>query len=153
MELASDFSEFCASLNANRVEYLIVGAYAMALHGVPRYTGDLDIFIRPTRENGERLLTTIRDFGFPTPELSAADVIDSRRVIEMGVPPVQIHIMSDISGISWDDAWTGRERGRLGDLEIAFLGLNELLTNKRASGRTKDLADVEALTQRGGANE
>ena len=71
MELASDFSEFCASLNANHVEYLIVGAYAMALHGVPRYTGDLDIFIRATPENGARLLKTIRDFGFPAAELSA----------------------------------------------------------------------------------
>lgn len=148
MELASDFSEFCASLNANRVEYLVVGAYAMALHGVPRYTGDLDIFIRPTPENGARLLKTIREFGFPAPELSAANVIDPRRVIQMGVPPVQIHIMSDISGINWDDASAGRESGRLGDLEIAFLGLDGLLINKRASGRTKDLADVEALTRR-----
>jgi hypothetical protein len=75
------------------------------------------------------------------------NVIDPRRVIQMGVPPVQIHIMSDISGIGWDDAWAGRESGRLGDLEIAFLGLDGLLTNKRASGRTKDLADVEALTR------
>lgn len=145
MELAPEFSEFCASLNANRVEYVVVGAYAMALHGAPRYTGDFDLFIRPTLENGTRLLAAIKDFGFPIDVLSPARVIESTRVIQMGVPPVQIHIMSDISGITWEQAWAGREVGTLGGQDISFIGRTELLLNKRASGRAKDLADVEAL--------
>jgi hypothetical protein len=147
MELASDFSEFCASLNAHRVEYLIVGGYALALHGLPRYTGDLDVYFNPTLENGARLLAAIRDFGFPTEGLSAERVIDGRHLIQMGVPPLQIHVMSDISGITWEQAWAGRETGRFGTQTINFIGRTELILNKRASGRMRDLADVETLTK------
>ncbi|MPZ19180.1 MAG: hypothetical protein GEV06_14895 [Luteitalea sp.] len=147
MELASDFSEFCGSLNVNRVEYLVVGAYAMALHGVPRYTGDFDVYVRPTFANGLRVMAAIREFGFPTDALSAEDVIDPRRVIQMGMPPLQIHIMSEISGLTWEQAWAGREIGRFGELDVAFLGRTELIENKRAAGRTKDLADIQALTR------
>ena len=145
MELASDFNEFCGLLIAREVEFVIVGAYALAFHGAPRFTGDLDIYVRPTEENGRRLLGAIRAFGFPTDALSPHDIVAGTRIIQMGVEPVQIHVMSDISGVSWDEVWNGRATGPCGGHEVAFIGRNEFLRNKKASGRSQDLADVERL--------
>lgn len=144
-ELAPDFDEFFGSLIASRVEFLVVGAYALAFHGAPRFTGDIDVFVNPTLVNAERLLSAIRAFGFPSPGLSAAEMIDPARVLQMGVEPVQIHVMSNISGVSWDEAWAGREVGRCGSHDLPFIGKYEFVRNKRASGRLKDLADIEAL--------
>ena len=145
MELASDFNEFCGLLIAREVEFVIVGAYALAFHGAPRFTGDLDIYVRPTEENGRRLLAAIHAFGFPTDALSPRDIVAGTRIIQMGVEPVQIHVMSDISGVSWDEVWNGRTMGPCGDYEVAFIGRDEFLRNKKASGRSQDLADVERL--------
>lgn len=146
MELAPDFSEFCALLNARRVEFVIVGAHALAFHGAPRFTGDLDILVRPTTENGQRLLDAIADFGFPTGGLTPEGVTNPRQVIEMGVPPVQLHVMSAVDGVAWEDVWAGREAGPLGPHDVFFIGRAEFLKNKRAAARPKDLADVAALT-------
>jgi hypothetical protein len=146
MDLAPDFDEFIACLIASGVEFVIVGAYAVAYHGAPRFTGDLDILVRPTLENGAQLLRAVHAFGFPTHALTPADVADARRVLEMGVEPVQIHVMSAISGVSWDEAWSGRMTGRLGAHDVAFIGRHALLQNKRAAARPKDLADIDALT-------
>lgn len=145
MELAPDFDEFLSSLIAREVEFLVVGAYALAFHGAPRFTGDLDVFIRPTRENAARLLAAVNAFGFPTASLQPADITDPDRVVQLGVEPVQIHIMSAISGVSWEEAWAGHAIARCGSSEVGFLGRAEFLKNKRASGRLKDLADIEAL--------
>ena len=90
MELEPDFSEFCSLLNAHRVEFVIVGAYALAFHGAPRYTGDIDFLVRPTEENGKRVLDAIAAFGFPTTPVTPQDIVIGRKVIQMGVPPVQI---------------------------------------------------------------
>lgn len=116
MELAPDFDEFIACLSARGVDFPIVGAYALAFHGVPRFTGDLDILIKPSVDNGSRLLQAIGDFGFPTGGLTASDLADPRRLLEMGVPPVQLHVMSAISGAAhstmrpgWVAALTGPE--------------------------------------------
>lgn len=147
MDLAPDFNEFCGLLRARNVEFMIVGAHALAFHGHPRFTGDLDILIRPSLANAERLLSAIADFGFSNVPLTAAQVIEPRRLIEMGVAPVQIHVMSDISGVSWDEAWATREVGRLGNEDVAFIGRDALLRNKRAAGRPQDLADLEALRE------
>ena len=146
MDLAPDFDEFIGSLIAHRVEFLIVGAYALAFHGAPRYTGDIDILIRPTLDNASRTLAAIAAFGFPTSDLTAGDLIDSRRMLEMGVEPVQIHIMSSITGVQWDEAWATRAVGTCGRHEMAFIGRDAFLRNKRAAGRPKDLADIDALT-------
>lgn len=145
MELARDFDEFIESLTAHGVEFVVVGAYALAFHGAPRFTGDLDILIRPTIENAGRLLTALAAFGFPTIDLTPEAVADRRRMLEMGVPPVQIHVMSAISGVDWDEAWADRADGRLGTHPVAFLGRQTFLRNKRAAGRPKDLADIDAL--------
>ena len=149
MELAPDFDEFCALLIAHRVEFAIVGAYALAFHGAPRFTGDLDILVAPTESNGQRLLKAIEDFGFPTAPLSVADIAAGVKVIEMGVAPVQIHVMSQIDGVTWEEVWGGRQTGLLGAREVAFIGRDAFLRNKRAAGRQKDLADVEALGEPG----
>jgi hypothetical protein len=145
---APDFSEFCALLIANGVEFVIVGAHALALHGAPRFTGDLDIFVRPTEDNGHRLLAAIAAFGFPTALISPPDIVAGIKVVEMGLPPVQIHVMSHIDGVSWDEVWQGRKNGEFGSQLVAFIGREAFLRNKRAAGRPKDLADVEALRQR-----
>ncbi len=145
MDLAADFDEFCALLTAHAVEFVIVGAHALAFHGAPRFTGDLDILVRPTEENGRRLLSAIADFGFPTTPVTPEDVAAGVKVIEMGVAPVQVHVMSRIDGVTWDEVWQERETGPLGSRAVAYIGLKTFLRNKRAAGRPKDLADIEAL--------
>jgi hypothetical protein len=145
MDLAPDFDEFIGSLIAHGVEFVIVGAYALAFHGAPRFTGDIDVLVRPTAGNAVRLLAAIESFGFPPDALRAEDVVDGRRMIEMGVEPVQIHVMSAISGVSWDEAWADHVVGPCGSRPAPYLGRDTLLRNKRAAGRPKDLADIDAL--------
>ena len=147
MDLAPDFDEFIGSLTAHGVEFVIVGAYALAFHGAPRFTGDLDVLVRPTVDNAKCLLQALESFGFPTTELSPEAVADRRRMLQMGVPPVQIHVMSAISGVEWDEAWADRVDGPLGNHTVAFLGRETFLRNKRAAARPKDLADIDALQQ------
>lgn len=147
MDLAPDFDEFCALLLARGVEFAIVGAYALAYHGAPRFTGDLDVLVRPTLANGQRVLEAIAAFGFPTAALTPADIASEHKVIEMGVVPVQLHVMSHIDGVTWEDVWATREMGRLGRHEVAFIGRQAFLRNKQAAGRAKDLADIEALRE------
>jgi hypothetical protein len=145
MELAPDFDEFIGSLIARGAEFIIVGAYALAFHGAPRFTGDLDILIQPTRDNAARVIAAIAAFGFPVTDLTPEALADRRRMLEMGVPPVQIHVMSAITGVDWDEAAGDAVEGPLGRHTVRFLGRETFLRNKRAAGRAKDLADVEAL--------
>ncbi len=123
----------------------MVGAHALAFHGAPRFTGDLDILVRPTFDNGRRLLSAIATFGFPTTTLTPDDIVAGNRVVELGVVPVQIHVMSQIDGVTWEDVWQSRVAGTLGARTVAFIGRDAYLRNKRAAGRPKDLADIEAL--------
>ena len=113
MDLASDFNEFIGSLNAHGAEFLVVGAYALAFHGAPRFTGDLGLFVRPTLDNTAKVLDAVRAFGFPVEDLQPGDLTDPRRILEMGIEPVQIHVMSAISGVS------RRRRGGRGPLAAA----------------------------------
>lgn len=145
MDLAPDCDEFIGSLTAHGVEFLVVGAYALVFHGAPRFTGDLGILVRPSIDNAARLLTALRTFGFPVTELSPEAISDGRRMLQMGVPPVQIHVMSAISGVAWDEGWADRVEGPLGSHRVQFLGRETFLRNKRAAGRPKDLADIDAL--------
>jgi hypothetical protein len=145
LDLAPDFSEFCERLLEHRVEFVIVGAHALAFHGTPRFTGDLDIYVRPTPDNGRRVVDAIVAFGLPSDQLTPESVIDPHTVVEMGVPPVQIHLMSAIDGVTWDEVQRGAVAGRLGTHAVSFIGRTEFLRNKRAAARPKDLADVAAL--------
>jgi len=145
MDWQKDFADLFALLNRHGVEFLVIGGYALAFHGAPRYTGDIDLFIRPTTDNAEKLLLCLEEFGFRASGLVAADMLEDRKVLELGRPPVQVHVMAAISGVSWRDAWESRVPGGYGDTPLFFIGREALIINKRATGRTKDLADIEAL--------
>jgi hypothetical protein len=145
METQRDFRELLASFNARSVEYVIVGGYALAFHGTPRFTGDLDLFVRPEPGNARRIVAALEDFGFGSLGLTTADFEQPDRVVQLGVPPVRVDLMTSISGVSWEAAYAGRLPGTYGDVDAAYLGRSELVANKRATGRARDRADLEAL--------
>lgn len=145
MEIQTDFRELLELFNKHKVQYLIVGAYALALHGAPRYTGDLDILVRPDKPNAGRIMAALEDFGFGSLGLTTSDFEASGKVIQLGVPPVRVDIVTSITGVSWDAASKNKIAGKYGDLEVYYIGRDEFVANKRALGRKKDLADLEAL--------
>ena len=145
MEVQKDFRDLLELLNAHKVEYLIVGAYALAFHGAPRYTGDMDIYVRPNPGNAQRIMAALNDFGFGSAELSATDFEAEDRVVQLGFPPVRVDIVTSITGVSWEEAASGRIAGKYGDVFVYYIGRQQFISNKRALGRKKDLADLEAL--------
>lgn len=146
MKLHSDLREFIGFLSSREVEYLVVGGHAVAFHGYPRVTGDIDFLLRSTPENADRMLRVLEDFGFGDLGLTATDFTAPGRVVQLGHPPNRIDLMTSISGLSFEEAWEGRVAGTLDGLPVWFLGKSALLRNKRASGRARDLADLEALS-------
>lgn len=132
---------------AANVQFLVVGAHALSVHGVPRATGDLDVWMRPDHDNASRLMTALERFGAPTTELniSAADFSKPDMVAQLGVPPYRIDILTSISGVDFDGAWSDRTNGVIAGVSVPILGRQSFVTNKRAAGRTKDSADLEAL--------
>ena len=145
MEIQPDFRDLLASFNAHKIDYIIVGAYALAFHGAPRYTGDIHIYVRPDPENAQRIMAALDEFGFGSVELSAADFEVPDKVIQLGVPPVRVDMVTSITGVSWNDAFSGRVEGKYGDVPVHYIGREHFIVNKRALGRKKDLADLEAL--------
>jgi hypothetical protein len=143
--LTDDFKEFLRLLNANRVDYLLVGGYAVGLHGYPRATVDLDIWIRATRDNAERVLLALRAFGFDMPALEPALFTDPRSIVRFGVPPFRIEVMTSIDGVEFEACRARAVELDLGALTVPVISLADLKTNKRAAGRHKDLADLENL--------
>jgi len=148
MPLTSDLREFIASLNSNAVEYLIVGAFAVSFHGYPRYTGDLDIFIRPTPENADRVLRAISEFGFGSLKVAKEDLQNPDLVVQLGRSPVRIDLLTSISGVAFDEAWAGRCDATIDGLRTQYIGRDELIRNKEATGRARDLGDAEELRKR-----
>ena len=148
MELYPDFKELLELLNAHEVEYLIVGGYALALHGSPRFTGDLDIYLGLQRDNAKKVLSVLAEFGFGSLDITEADFIAGDRVVQLGVPPVRIDFVTSIDGVEWDAAWRNREKGSWAGVPVAYLCRDDFIANKRASGRLKDLADIEALGEK-----
>lgn len=143
--LTDDFKEFLRLLNANRVDYLLVGGYAVGLHGYPRATVDLDVWVRASLDNAERVVQALRAFGFDLPALEPRLFLDPRRIVRFGTPPFRIEIMSSIDGVDYD---TCRGRSPVFDIEglpVPVISLDDLKTNKRAAGRNKDLADLDNL--------
>ncbi|MEW5945482.1 MAG: hypothetical protein AB1742_04710 [bacterium] len=145
MEIQQDFKELLASFNGHEVEYVVIGAHALAFHGVPRYTGDIDIYVRPGEQNARRVVAALKDFGFGSAQLSEADFTEPDRVIQLGLPPVRIDLLTSISGVSWEDVFSHRVAGEYGGVPVCFIGIDQLIANKRACGRIKDMADIEAL--------
>ena len=144
MNLEPDFSDFIEALKRNDVEFMIVGAFALGHHGAPRATGDFDVWVRPREPNAKATIKALADFGFPTINVTPEDIL-SGKVIQLGVVPVRIDILSDLSGVAADEIWDSKVSGRLGPHTVFFIGRETFVKNKRASGRDKDKADLTAL--------
>lgn len=142
---SSDWIELLRGLNAASARYLIIGAHALGNYGAPRATGDLDIWIDRTPQNARIVYQVLADFGAPLGELTVEDLQGDDLVFAIGIPPLRIDILTDASGITFEDAWKARADGFLGDAPTHYIGRAQLIVNKRATGRMKDLADVEAL--------
>lgn len=145
MEVQQDFRDLLALFNKHKVDYIIVGAYALGFHGAPRYTGDLDVFVRPDPINARSIMQALLEFGFGSVGLTTADFEEEGRVAQLGVPPVRVDIITSITGVSWEQARSGRVKGQFGDLTVHYIGRDEFIANKRALGRKKDIADLEAI--------
>jgi len=145
--LNSDFSDMLEALIKEGAEFVVVGAYAMAVHGVPRATGDIDIYVRPSSGNAQRVLRALVRFGAPI-EAHRIEIADFERpdsVYQLGLPPRRIDLLTGIDGLTFDEAWASRAVVSVGGYAVPFLGRDALVVNKRAAGRPKDLLDVEAL--------
>lgn len=145
MEVQKDFKELLELFNRHNVEYIIVGSYALAFHGAPRFTGDIDIFVHSSSENAQRILAALTDFGFGSLNLTDSDFQKPGSIVQLGYPPVRIDLMTSITGVTWEEADQGKEAGRYGNTAVFFLGKKQYIANKQACGRKKDLADLEAL--------
>lgn len=145
MKLPQDFREFLELFNSRSIEYMVVGSYALAYYGAPRYTGDIDVFVRRTETNAKLIIEALRDFGFSFPNLTAEDFLNDNNVVQLGMPPVRIDILTSLSGMPWETAAKHKENGEIDGIPVALIGRNDYIVNKRASGRAKDMADIEAL--------
>lgn len=148
MEFNSDFRDMLVALNDAKVDYLVVGAYAVAAHGFPRATGDLDIWVRTSNEAAPRIMRALQFFGAPMDQIEERDFVKPSIVFQIGVPPGRIDILTIVSGISFDNAWVNRVLLTIDGLSFHVIGFRDLIANKRASGRPKDIADLHALGQR-----
>ena len=145
IHLPQDFKEFLRLLNSRKVEYLIVGGYAVALHGYPRATGDIDIWIAISKENAHKIVVTLKEFGFDVPELREELFLEKEKNIRMGNPPLRIEILTSIDGVEFPECYRNKTTVTIDAIEIDFISLQDLKKNKKASGRYQDLADVENL--------
>ena len=142
-----DFVEILSELSAAGADFLIVGAHALATHGVPRATGDLDIWVRPTPDNARRVLTALASFGAPLHDLTIDDLAKPDTVFQIGLPPARVDILSGISGVTFEEAWPRRMTVTLEGLDVAVLSRDDFIANKRAAGRPKDLLDLALLDE------
>jgi hypothetical protein len=140
-----DFVDLLRAFAAADVRFLIVGAYALALHGRPRATGDLDVWVDATPENAARVMQALATFGAPISEISADDFARPGAAYQIGVPPGRIDILTELTGLSFADAWPDRIRRPFGDIAVDYIGRASFIRNKRATGRARDLADIEGM--------
>lgn len=145
MDFNQDFRDMLVALNDAEVDYLVVGAYAVAAHGFPRATGDLDIWVRANPESAENLLSALTVFGAPMHEVSAADFSSPSIVFQIGIPPGRIDILTELSGVNFDAAWANRMTVEIDGVKFSIIGRSDLIANKRATGRPKDIADLAFL--------
>ncbi len=144
-----DFVDMLSALSEAQAEYLVVGAHALAAHGTPRATGDLDLWVRPSEENAKRVWRALIRFGAPLEGLREADFTEPDLVIQIGVPPVRIDLLTSVSGLTFEPVWSERIEVEIDGLTVPVIGRRALIDNKRAAGRPKDLADIHALEQDG----
>jgi len=148
MIFEQDFVEFIELLNTHNVEYMIVGAHALAYHGRPRHTGDLDIWIKPSSENAIKMIAVLNDFGFGSLGLTKEDFLKDNYVTQLGYPPLRIDILNAISGVEFNEAFENKVEGEVDDLKVNFINVNEFIKNKEATGRKKDLGDIASLKRK-----
>jgi len=149
MKLSRDFNDFLSCLAVEGVRYLLVGGYALAAHGLPRFTKDIDIWVACDADNADRILAALARFGFGSLKLTREDLLDPRGIVQLGYPPLRIDILSGISGVEFEPAWDRHFQVKWDDVEIPVIHRDDLIANKRASGRLRDLADVEDLEKLG----
>jgi hypothetical protein len=147
MALSKDWREFLELLNSRAVDYVIVGAQSLAFHGRPRHTGDLDILVRPTRDNARLLLALLNQFGFEQSGFKEKDFLQPEQIIQLGRAPSRIDLLTSITGVSTDEAFAGKIPAILDGIPVFILGKDALIRNKRAVGRPQDLADLAALEE------
>jgi hypothetical protein len=144
-QVPTDFKELLECFNARGVEYVVVGGYALAFHGAPRATGDIDLLVKADLANAGRVLAALADFGFASLGLEPHELAVPDQIVQLGVPPVRVDIITSLSSVSWADAWESRQQGTIAGVPVRFIGRDAYIANKRAAGRLKDLADIEAL--------
>ncbi|MBI5303453.1 MAG: hypothetical protein HY868_15070 [Chloroflexi bacterium] len=142
---SQDFKEFIESLNANRARYLVIGGYAVAFHGHPRYTKDLDVWVERTPQNAARVVKALAQFGFASLGLTVNDFLAPDQIIQLGNPPSRIDILNELQGVEFASSYRSRVRVKVDGVNVNFIGLANLKKNKKAVGRLQDLADVENL--------
>ncbi len=143
--LNDDYRDMLRALSAEQARYLLVGAYAMAAHGYPRATMDIDIWVEPSTANAEAVLRALARFGAPLLDLTSEDLQQEGMIYQIGVAPRRIDIITEATGLRFGEAYRRSSAVMIDDLEVPILALEDLITNKRATGRTRDLADVDAL--------
>ena len=149
MELSPDLSQLLQLFHSHRVDCIVVGAHALAFYGAPRFTGDLDLLVSPSEDNGERIVLALEAFGMGGLGIRARDFTVNDQVIQLGNPPSRVDLLTGISGVTFAEATESAVDGTLGGIPVRYLGRDTLIANKRATGRLKDLADIEALGELG----
>ena len=145
IELSNDFKELLKLLHARGVKYLLIGGYAVGFHGYPRSTKDMDIWVEPSPDNARRIVAALREFGFGMPELDEDLFLQDKSIVRMGVPPQQIEITTRISGVEFAECFSERVTAMIEDVQVNLINLKHLKKNKKASGRYRDLDDLEHL--------
>ena len=145
IEFPRDFKEFLQLLNSKKIDYLVIGGYAVGYHGYPRATGDMDIWIAINEQNAIKMVEALKEFGFDLPELQKELFLIEQKVIRMGIPPMRLEILTSIDGVNFKTCFNNRIIADFGDFKVNFISKDDLLINKRASGRPQDLVDFEKL--------
>ena len=146
-KVEKDFQELLALFNKHKVHYCIIGAFAVAFHAVPRYTKDLDLLVEADLENGKRVVTALQEFGFGALKLKPEDFVKEGQFIQLGYEPLRVDIITSIDGVKFRHVWKNKVKGTYGPEKVFFIGLSDLIKNKKASGRKQDLADLEILSK------
>ena len=147
MKAQKDFKELLELFGKHKVEYVIVGAYALAFHGCPRYTGDLDLLVKPDPNNAKKIIEAIKEFGFESLRLTIEDFTSPEKIVQIGVAPIRIDLITSITGLTWEQVESRKVKGEYGNIPTYFIGKDELIINKKSLGRHKDLADIESITE------
>ena len=145
IQLPQDFKELLQLLNSKKIEYLVIGGYAVAFHGHPRATGDIDIWIAISKDNAHKIVEALKEFGFDAPELKDEVFLEKGKNIRMGNEPLRIEILTSIDGVEFNECYKNKDTTTIAGTEINFISLQDLKKNKKASGRLQDLADIENL--------